>query len=375
MAWRYFAQRLTGNGAGEIIDLDIPLSGPRLTRALSGPGRITGDIPIEIGRLQDADGTPLLKRWGTAIYAEASGQIRQGGILVHNEFNGQGWSLDCVGFSGYLKDLPYTDSRFFVKEDPLNIVRHIWAHAQAQPNGNLGMIVDPTTSPVLIGTELEQVEFDTQAGPVSFEAGPKKLAWWLTDDLGGEIDTLAKETPFDYLEEDAWNSDRTAIVHRLRLSYPRRGTRRHDLRFVLNENIFVPPKTTDDGEEYANAVLALGAGEGRDMVRSPIIANPDGNLRRVAVVIDKQIRFQSRANDLARAELAWRQNSIDIQNLTVVDHSHARIAELQLGDEILVQSESGYADVSQWSRIISISETPNEGDTADLTLLRTDKAA
>lgn len=371
-SWRYIAQRLTGDGAGEFIDFDLPLRGVQITDQLSGPPRITGSLSPEVARLVDSRGKPLLEEWSTAIYAEADNQIRGGGILSVSGFDGSSWSLDCVGFCGYPQGMPYTDSWYGVEIDPLDVVRHIWEHLQSKPNGNIGMVLSDLKTGLKIGTELEQVEFDTQAGEhVSFEAGPVKLNWYTTDDLGKEIDDLATETPFDYHERHYWSGD--TIVHKLDFGYPRLGRRREDLRFVLGENIMLIPSVSIDGDEYANEVMALGAGEGRDMKRA-LVAKNDGRLRRVAVVDDKSLTTVDKATSLARKELNRRQGLADITEVTVRDHPHAEIGAWVVGDEIRVQGELGWQDIDVWCRVISSTISPEEGDAAQLTLLRSDKA-
>ena len=51
----------------------------------------------------------------------------------------------------------------------------------------------------------------SQPSPVTFEAGPFKLNWWETDDLGDVIDKLATDTPFEYVEEHRWANDGESI--------------------------------------------------------------------------------------------------------------------------------------------------------------------
>lgn len=371
MAWRYLAQRLTGDGAGEFLDMSLPLSGVGVTETLSGPDRITGTVEPEVMRLKGPDGRPLLDEWSTAIYAEENGLIRAGGILTRSIFAQSRWTLDAMGFCGYANGMPYTGSEFFVEEDPTNIFRHIWEHLQARPGGDIGLQVDGTTSPVRLGTELKQVEFDTQAGPVSFEAGPYKLAWYLTEDLGRNLDQLASETPFDYREEHAWNAAGD-IEHHLRIGYPKLGTRRTDLRFVIGENVSAVPTVERDGDEYANEVLSLGAGEGRDMVRGGD-ARADGRLRRVAVVADKTARSKRAANALARRELAARQGLDEVTDITVRDHPHARVGSWQPGDEVRLQGEMGWVKVDMWVRILSSTISPADLSVARLTVQRSDK--
>src|SRR5699024_11949333 len=55
--------------------------------------------------------------------------------------------------------LPISSEYKGVQVDPLSLVRRIWSHLQSQPDGDLGLKVDSTTSPVRIGTKSEDVEF------------------------------------------------------------------------------------------------------------------------------------------------------------------------------------------------------------------------
>lgn len=374
--WRYIAQRLNGDGSGTFLHHELPLSGVSIADVLSGPNQLTGSVPVEWKTLKDSTGRCILEPWSTAIFAEADGEIRGGGILADRQSKGPALELDCVGFAGYAKGQPYTDSKFWVEVDPMDMAREIWTHLQGQPFGNLGLVLDSTTSPVRIGTELQQVEFDTQNGPVSFEAGPYKLNWYSTDDLGKAFDDLAEQTPFEYRETHEWNADRTAITHRLHMGYPTLGRRRTDLTFVYGENFTTTPTIDTNADQFANAVLALGAGEGRDMLRSEVITRPDGRLRRVAVVTDKSLRSKSGLVTLARRELAIR--SIidgDIEEISVRDHPHAPLGSWKVGDEIRVQADTGWDSVDLWCRILSSVTSPEAPDVAKLVIRRSDRLA
>lgn len=532
MGWRYIVQRITGIDEADYLG-EIPISDVQITDTLSGPSGLTGTITPEIGMAKAADGRPLLDEWGSAVWAEADGQIRGGGIVTYSRFNGAQWQLECTGFTGYPTDLPYTGAAYYgVQVDPLDMVRLIWDHIQSQPGGNLDLIVDDTTSPVRIGDELKNVEFtDSSGNTVSFEAGPYKLAWWVTDDLGREIDNLAKRTPFDYHETHQW-ADRTplwidqmeamtfssiypgatasflteagttflrftgtsskgadwgkavavrpgalyrmrarvrqstaatngvgdrwyagirqlddagaavstnngrvyiaasnvtlteskhwtlfegtiaaeslaagttwlgatligdfdggngvadfdyasiedinlpseTIVHKLELGYPSIGRRRHDLRFVLGENVMVDPEFVRDGELFANYIHVLGAGEGQKMIRAYLGA-ADGRLRRVAQIANKELRSKTSASSLGRRELAKRKGLPAVEQFVVRDHPNAPIGSWRVGDEVNLIADSGWIKFDAWVRILSSTISPDRGDTATLNVLRTD---
>ena len=369
--WRYLAQRLDGTGdTGPLIDVDLPLNDVVFTDRLSGPMELTGTIDPAFTRLKDSSGQPLLTEWGTAIWAEEDGVIVGGGILETPSFLGPKLSITCTGYAGYPYDMPFLGSYAGVEVDPLDVFRTIWAHIQAQPGGNLGLNVSTVTTPKRIGTVLEQVEFDTQSGPVSFEAGPIKLNWWQTHDLGGEIDKLAKETPFEYRERHQWEGD--TIKHYLDVGYPRLGRRIDKGRFVIGENIHVIPKVDRPGDIYASEILALGAGEGRTMLMATR-RRATGRLRRVAVVEDKSARSLRAVGSLAATEEAWRKNVDTISELVLVDHPNAPMGSVKPGDEIYVEGELDWLEIAGWMRVLSTSLRPASGNAMTLAVTPADR--
>jgi len=370
MTWRYLAQRIVGPAAGSFIDTELPIAGVSLTDVLSGPPRMTGTVPVELDRLRGPDGKPLLDPWSTAIWAEEDGVIRGGGILVSTDFFGPQMRLDIMGYTGYPAGLAYVDSWFGVQIDPLDVVRHIWAHIQGKPNGNLGLVVDATKTPKRIGQKLETATAPLPTSALEYEAGPYRLTWYLTPDLGSNIDKLAEETPFDYTEEHGWAGDGT-ITHRLRLHYPRKGTRRTDLRFMLGENMQVIPELSLEGDDYANGVLQLGAGEGRNMVRATV-ENPDGRLRRIVQRANKADKTVRTATVTAKSELRVLQRLGDVTSIEVRDHPNAPLGAWNVGDEIRVQGDTGWVVIDQWVRIIESSLSPDSGDAAKLSVEKSD---
>ncbi|MEV0267726.1 hypothetical protein AB0H43_03040 [Hamadaea sp. NPDC050747] len=151
--WHYLAQRAT---TGEWLHRDLPLQRDELTWSLSGPGALRGTLTPDVGGLIADDGLPLIDEWGTLIYAEADGEIRWGGIVVRTESTGSAWAIEATGFASYPHGIPYLGEYVRIGIDPTDAVREIWAHVQAQPDGDLGVVVDSTTTPVRIGTAAYQ---------------------------------------------------------------------------------------------------------------------------------------------------------------------------------------------------------------------------
>lgn len=337
--WRYLAQRAL---TGEWLSWDLPISRDELSWALSGPGSLRGTVSPDVGHLRASDGRLLVEEWGTKIYAEADGIIRWGGIVVRSAFDGPAWTIEAAGMSTYPTGIPYLGEYTRLDADPAGIYRDIWAYVQAQPDGNIGMVVDTISTPVRVGTT----------------GSPYSLTWWEAPDCGSALDELAKLAPMDYAEEHTWAGEQ--VAHRIRLGYPRLGRRRADLAFVQGDNVTSIVTADRDGGEYANEVIGVGAGSGRAMLQRRIPVR-DGRLRRPHIYTDKTATDTARLDAAIRRELDARRDVLELDSVEVVDHPHAPIGSWQLGDDILVQASIPWlGDVAIWERIVGwslLSET------------------
>lgn len=364
MAWRYMAQRALTN---EWLHWDVPLNEASITYQLSGPNQLTATIAPEDSSLLASDGRPLFDEWSTIIYAEESGIIRYGGILVPSEFGPDGsWQVEFSGFSGYANGNTYSGDQSWDSVDPLVVVRHIWSHLQSKPDGNLGLVLDDTTSPIRIGKVVKKKNSKDKTEEVN---EPYVLGYWEEKDCGDEIDSLAGQTPFDYFEEHAWDGDE--VAHRLRLGYPRLGRRRTDLRFVQGENLQLSPSVTRSGDEFCNVVRAVGKGEGRKAKRQEYAVR-DGRLRRERVVVDSSISDDDRLKTLARREYMVNNPLPGVSEITVFDHPNAKLGSFVPGDDILIQADLPWLkDFQLWCRITALTITPGS-DAMQLSLARSD---
>ena len=374
--WRYLAfSAPDGQYLGELDLTDV-----ELTRHLSGPGRLTGKLTANA--LPDG-----VRPWACTIWAEASDQIRGGGPLAALTVTDDGtYQLDATGISGLPGGQPWDGPEISeIQADPLDLVRRIWNYQQSQPDGNLNITLDGLASPVRVGEAGYWVQkqgdaVDAEEKPVPappnadaiiagsknrdkdapkspdgyryIEPKPFELNWWTTTDLGQVIDRLANDTPFDYLEHTTWLGDQ--LAHHIQLGYPTISGRKPHLRFALEENITVRPQLAAHDDDYASAVLALGAGEGAAMVRAPIISQPGRGIRRIKVLIDKT------ATDPARLTArAWQYlNAFDgharLREFEVTDHPHAPIGSFDVGDEIFITG------LDRWVRIITLTVHPGQ---------------
>src|SRR5690606_3130886 len=293
--WRYYAFRALSR---EWVHRELPLREVQIEHALSGPGGLSAQIEPTYADLIAPDGELVLREWDTVIVAEASGQLRGGGILTSMEIAGDALSLDCVGFSGYAAGMPLTstlswggatDGRTGQGVDAAAVIRALWAHLQGQPDGDLGVTIASTSTPYRLGVwqNARKLATDDEPNPPASEvqeppipidrvwdpvvdrqpaaATGKTVYWdyvlpWYEDiEVGSKIDEICKQVPLDYREVWRWASpERESVVMHLELGYPRLGRRASDLRFVEGENISEVVQLQRSGEDFGNVVVGYG---------------------------------------------------------------------------------------------------------------------
>lgn len=318
MTERYIARRALTD---EPLDWDVPLATNGPTRSLSAVGMLSGTVAPEIGYMLADDGRPVLDEWGTYLIHEVDGVIRWEGIVTGATFNGPEWQIEAAGFATHLHGTIFRGHITGTGLEPVGVMRRIWADAQAQPDTNLGVVVVGDVTDRRIGTTEE----------------PYELAWFDLPDCGKEVDTLAAEAPFDWIERHRWDGDN--VVHEIVVGYPRLGRLREDLAFVYGENVVEPITVERDGGEYASDILGIGAGEGAGAIRSTV-AERTGRIRRTAILTDKTVTTTERMDALSTAELRRRltRGIARVTEIVVVDHDNAQIAALDVGDTITIDA-------------------------------------
>lgn len=346
-SWRYFARRAV---SGVMLDTDLDIAVDELSWVLSGPGVLKGSVAGSTGVAPQVDGRPLLEEWSTMLLAEQGGQLRWAGIVTRAKWEGGRWSIEASGFSTYPHGLPFEGDIVSTGLNALTLVRSIWAYLQAQPDGNLGVIVNGSGLPT-VGSPEE----------------PWTLSWWDAKDCGSTIDDLAKAAPFDYVERVAWVDDRPQLY--IDCS-PRAGRKRDDLVFIVGDNVMSPLAPERDGSDFANVVYGLGAGEGKAMLRRAT-ARRDGRLRRVAVVAAKDETNAGVLDGMIRRELAERSLAPEVSQVLVIDHPNAPIGSWSLGDDVLIEGFVPWVgEAALWHRVVGWSLVSESA--AVLQLVRSD---
>lgn len=183
--WHFFATNLDRAGSEVLAINDLELSGSHVTMSqLSGPGGLTGTIPVEQARLKGSDGLPLLRPWQSCVYAELGGVIRGGGVIADDiDLDEPQVSLSCKGFSAYPTGQPYKGDKWWAMADPFDIAREFWSDVQSQPRSNIGLdvVFSPAATPVRLGRlpveKWPQIHDGYPGNPLP-APGTRFVLWW-----------------------------------------------------------------------------------------------------------------------------------------------------------------------------------------------------
>lgn len=380
MSWRFHVKRARTN---VWLDRDAQINEPIITWVLTGPGEMTFRLDAREAKRYGIDGRFVFDDWSSIVYAEKNGQIQWGGIVDGSDDAGNGERIVHLrSLSGYAKGVKYTsDVTRFYQMDAFDIVRLLWSTMQSDPMADIGMTLSSNLSGITIGSEDPgpapirepgETEEAWQARLTEYATRinePYELAWYNTPDFGEEVEKIMGQAAADSVESYSWNEDGSDVINRLNLYWPTAGARRHDLRFVEGENVAVPPAPSSEADEYGNHVIALGAGEERHMLREEVQID-DGKLKRHIIAPAKDLYSPSTLNALARSVLKVAQNTLQYDSVDVYDHPNAPIGSWQLGDEIKLETFSGYYELDEWVKIVGWSMSPAREDIATISVVR-----
>lgn len=353
---RFIAQDIR---TGEFLHWELPISNPAIDYNLSGPVVISGSFDNEVRQLEDVGLEPL----ATWIHVEEGGVIRASGILQPTNSDGnQQLSFEALGPASYPAGLPYQGSYTNINVDPADVVRHLWAHIQGYPDGNLGVAVTGNTT-VRIGKPFppEIPSGEEDPNPNDNQDKPYSLQWYEAPDMGDEINKLLQDAKVDYVERYEWNSTRTDVNHFIDIKSPRAGNKRDDVTFVQEENLIAAIAPKEIEGFYASTVVLFGKGEGSSIILGYASAPNPRRLRRVVILNDPTVDNKDRATALCLAELTRRQAIFDIDEILAdARHPNAQLGDFQLGDDVLVKANlPKFGEINQWQRIIGYTYYPD----------------
>jgi hypothetical protein len=321
----------------EITHWDVPIADDQVTVTLSGPSAITGKIEPDMAReLIFPGGQTVLEPYRTILHCEENGAFLASCILLPGDMDMNSYAIKAEGFTGYPHGLPYMGEYSKTDVDPIDVMREVWRHLQTFPDSNLRLQINPDIhSTTRLGNERETP--DDPKSPMK----PFVLNWWDNKDCGSIIDEMAKAAPFEYVEKSWWNADQTDVQLYLDIASPRAGTYRDNLRFAQGENIIEAITVAEPEDWYANVIMAVGPGEGRDKLLEVTPGTAGlGRLRRVYTYVNENITDKAQLKNIAANELQRRLVTHEIASITIDgNHRNAKRGTFGVGDDILVQVE------------------------------------
>jgi hypothetical protein len=347
---------LTQNAlTGAWLSTALPVTDLEYGDELNGPGTFTGKLSPRLL----ASNPALADPGNTLIYVESAGQLQWGGLVWDVRSSGSEYTIEAASWSSYLQKRFDLDGEYggrgpYSYADRCQVLRDIWTYAQSIADGDLGVLVDSTTSTSKIGTPADVYH----------------SYWYEMKSLGDQVDDLVSDdaTP-DYTCTTAWNSSKTAVVKRIRLGWPRLGARRTDITFSSGVNIIEEPEEALSGDDYAQVVIGGGSGDGSAKLRQ-ISAVRNGRLRLEAAVDYPEINGNDVLKDRVEFERAWRQTLGSVEQVTIRNTTAAPFGSWQVGDDVYVRIHNAWTDYTGWCRITgwTIKPTAQGGPQAVITL-------
>jgi hypothetical protein len=345
-----------------ILSTDLVVKQPELVLNLSSPAKLS--FSIDQGQQSASAFGIEWKNWGQWIIPEIEtdqfGKIVLGALLVsENKIDADTGDLqvDCIGFLGYPKGIPWMENYNPIAVDPSEIIQRIFAHLQSFPNANLGIDVLPTST----GTQmLPGYGFDGQI--LSFDFFAIFIRAVDFTDCGDYMFSLARDLPLDLFEKASWNSDRTEVTKTVQIAYPLGGMQQDNLAFRLGENVINAERAEEMDIEPVSDVIIRSWLPGRTY--SSRLSNADmTRARRVVMEEDANINSTERSAAWAHRKLTRRNIPKYFSKIEIdPNHPNAPFGSWGVGDSILVEAENfpWTGDISEWHRIISVTIKQDE---------------
>lgn len=351
--------------SGVITSRDLNVTNLVMQRALSGPCDIQCDVNPNDPSVEGI----YFKPWGHLIHIEkvmlGKRRIWVSGIVAPSDIDEKTGilHLKAKGFAGYPKGIPLLEDFNWIANDAFKPIVEIWRHLQSYSNGDLGVEIFPQASGVEM---LPGYSYDGTTMSLNFFATFVRAADKL--DCGDYIDALAKSIPFDYVERSEWNGDRTDIVKKIELGYPRLGVIQDNLAFVFNENVLTGKPHTETQIDWVSDIGVTGFFPGFQYSSELANADPD-RVRRYLDETTANLDSNERAAAWAHRLLARRQAPAYWETITIdMHHPNAPFGSFDVGDTITVTGPMSWVgEIAQNHKIIAISVNEAK-NTCQLTL-------
>ena len=379
--WRYYAQRA---GSGLWLDTNVQLTDPEFSWKRSAPNSGKALIAAGTGQVVASDGQNTWGKFNTLLFAEEDGKLAWAGICAAATPDDKGTQLELMGINGWLQRVPYEGFYSVWRTNLFDTIRHLVAYSKRYepgfdftvPNNDSIFTVgdaQPPNKPKQPARRKGETKSEWQGSKRYDEwqddikewnekYGNRKkfeIAWFEAPYIGEEIDSLVREFGIMYRERVAW-ADKGNLIPRFYFDFADDlKNRRTDIAFIDGMNIAKPLDPKEGGETFANHVLGLGAGDGRDMIRASAGVN-DGRLYQAQYAEYKSIRNKDRLRNLAAADLRILANKDPrIGTVEVFDvPGYADPSTLRVGDEVRVISQNVLPNIDLWCSIVNITRQP-----------------
>lgn len=381
--WRYYAKRAVGN---LWLDTNAQLGGVDITDALSAPGSGNARVIGGLGTPYAEDGRLVWGKWDTLLFAEEDEKLKWVGICTAAYPDDGDLKIEFVGWFGWLQRVPFNNLYEVWQRNVFTVVRMLIEYSSNITNGldiypsqnssayTVGDLQPPTRPKAPArGKGVTMAAYQNSAAYKNWKkaddlwvetyADYKKysLAWWEAPYVGEEIDSLAKQTDFEYKCRVEW-TNRASLSYRLYFDMADDiVNRRTDIAFIDGMNLAQRISPKDGDEDYANDIIGLGAGEGQNMNRVKL-GIEDGRLYQAEFVQYKAVRDAKRLRALAQADLRRLNNKeYAIDQVVVWDvPGFAPLTTLSVGDEVRVQSSATNPPTDSFRRVVAIKRVPEK---------------
>ena len=345
-----------------ILTRDLIVMQPQLARNLSAPCQVA--FTVSQGE-QDASAFGITwVSWGQVIVTEIEvdgvRQIYCCSIVtdVKVDPNTGDVAIQATGFMGYGKGIPWLADFNPIAVDPFELVQRVWMHLESFSNANLDVQPLPASS----GTQMIP-GYSYDGSTLSFNFYAVFIRSVDFNDCNDYITALARDIPFDIVEEATWNDDRTVVSKVLRMGYPEGGLQQDNLSFRLGVNVITATKADEMDIQAITDVIIRGWQPGK--VISAELGNADyTRYRRTIMEEDAYIESDERAAAWAKRKLTRRDIPISFKEITIdPNHSDGPFGSFDVGDSIYVEAENypWFGDIAGWHRIISIAYDETKG--------------
>lgn len=321
----------------KIVDRDLEVVGPKVTRNLSGPCEIECTVPYQ----GPNRGQPIIKPYKHFIHVEEEfptptgreNRIIATGIVQPSEMEDNGdLKIKATGFSAYGKGIPWLQDWNPITVDPFHAFQKVWTHLQSFPQGNMNIQIYPADSGtfMLPGWSFNGIELDVQFFAIFQRAADMR-------DCDDFLNNLARDIPFDFIEESKWNANHTDVDLKIKLGYPRLGANQEAMVFRQAENAIQMKPKTETEIQWASDIIVKGWFPGK--MYSSQFSNPaTDRLRRVVKEGDMNINSKERAAVWAKRKLTRRQVPDHWEGLVAdAGHPNAPFGQWDVGDDIAVE--------------------------------------